>query len=86
MGKGRARKELDQSTYANRLALRVRALMDENGETPESLREQLAKNGFEVALSTVKAWLSGRNKVDLNAIPSLAKSLGVKPGELIPKK
>ena len=82
----KARKVIDSSTYANRLALRLRELMDQKGLTPEMLRDRMKGEGLSVAKPTIEAWLSGRNRVDLNAIPILATVLGVKPRTVFPDR
>jgi len=82
----KARKAIDNSTYANRLALRIRELMDRQGLTAETLHQQLVREGCAVSRSTVEAWLSGRNRIDLNAVPFLAAVFGVKPRTVFPER
>jgi len=84
--KGRPRRKLDESTYSNRLATRIQGLMDKAGLTAEALRNRLAQGGYEASVSTIQAWAAGRNRVDIDVIPHLARALDVSCRTVFPKE
>jgi hypothetical protein len=84
--KGRPRKKLDDSVFSNRVAAHIIELMTKRSITAEQLHEGMQENGYEGGMETVKKWLQGRSKVDLNAMPALAATLNCRVRTLLPNE
>jgi len=83
---GRKRKAVDQSSYSGRVASQLVRLREEAGLSVDEVVEKVNKAGYEVSIATLKHWENNRIKVNIDAIPYLAKSLKVKPHDIWPKR
>lgn len=73
-----AAKEPDQSTYGGRFAARLRTLREKAGLTIDQYVEKVAKCGYKVGKSTAYHWEQGHTDPPLDAMPAVAKALGLK--------
>lgn len=76
----RRRKEVDDSTYAGRFAVRLRALREGKGLTVEELAE---KTG--IPIRTLYTWENCTRSPINEDLPKLAKVLGMKTRNLLPE-
>lgn len=83
--RGRPRRKLDNLVFSNRVANRIVDLMKKEGLTGEQLYERMTEGGFVGSRETVRKWLSGHNRIDINALPVFAKALDCTTRVLIPK-
>ena len=81
-----ARKEPDESTYSGRVAKRIRELREAKGLTGGDVADKLTLAGFPMTQGAYSHWETGRVKPQWDAIPSLAKILGVPIRLLIPER
>ena len=80
-----AKKDVDQSTYRGRFAARLFLLRA--GRDVERIIAGIERAGFDkCGKSTYYSWESGRTEPPLDALPALAKALGVKIEDLLPPK
>ena len=77
----RKRKEIDDSTYSGRFAVRLRMLRDKAGMSADAFAEM---HGF--ARVTWYDWESGRRTPPLEKLPEIAKAFGIPVRTLIPKE
>ena len=82
--KGRPRKKLDDSVFSNRVAARIIELIRKKKMTVEQLHEKMELNGYDGGVETVKKWLQGYSKIDLNALPDIAAALSCKVRTVMP--
>jgi len=78
------RKEPDQSTYAGRFAARLRALREKKGLTVEEMVDLMQHHGFRLSVMGYYTWERATRQINLNAIPAIAKALGVSIRVLFP--
>lgn len=78
-----AKKEIDTSTYRGRFATRLRELRSDKDVA--KILKSLEKSGHAIGRATYYNWESATTDPPLNAIPSLAKALGVTVSELFPE-
>jgi len=76
----RKRKEIDDSTYSGRFAVRLRELRDNAGLSTRELSE---KSG--IPKSTIEGWECGKRSAVNEEFPALAEALGVKTRVLFPE-
>ena len=81
---GRPPKPVDESTYAGRLAARLRALREDSGLTVAQAREALERAGVSVTEETVRSWERAASAPPVLTVPVLAAIYGVAPGEVLP--
>ena len=74
----------DESKYSGRVAKRIRELRESRKLTAADMVEKMAMYGFNVTRAAYTHWETGRGKVQWDALPALAKALGVKIRDLIP--
>lgn len=74
---GRPFRRLGQSTYSERLGRRLRHLRTQAGLTVPQAVERLKEAGFDASWQTYYAWEVGFRKLNWEALPALAKVLGV---------
>lgn len=86
MSAERAKKSADPGTYSGRCAARLRQLRREAGLSVEELAKRLSTAGYSVSVPTIYHWENGTRRIDLDAIPALAKALKVAPHKLLPDK
>ncbi len=77
-------KPIDESTYAGRFASRLRQLREKTGLTGFDVADHLTCNGYHCGERTYYGWESGRREPSLDALPILAKVLGVSIRALFP--
>jgi transcriptional regulator with XRE-family HTH domain len=77
----RSRKEVDDSTYSGRFAIRLRALRDKTGMSAEAFAEM---HGF--ARTTWYSWESGIRTPPLEMLPEIADAFDISIAKLLPKK
>lgn len=77
----KARNEIDTSTYTGRFAERLRMLREKAGLSVEEFSQ---KSGIPVR--SIYNWESGLNNPLIEKFPEIAKTLGVEPRYLLPKK
>ncbi len=73
-----ARREPDVSTYSGRVAQRLRKLRDRAGLSVQEVLERMERHGYHLSVQGYYKWENGRAKVDLDAVPALAKALRLK--------
>jgi len=73
---GRRKREPDLTTYAGRVAARLRSLREEKGWTVEELVKRLQKAGLAVEAPTLYQWENGHRSVALEHVPALAAVFG----------
>lgn len=78
------RVDADESKYSGRVARRIRELRESKGLTAADMVEKMAMHGFHVTRAAYTHWETGRGKPHWDALPALAKALGVKIRDLIP--
>ena len=82
----RPRKELDLSTWPNRVAARMRELAEARNMTPADVSAALAKHGIKANDKAVGPWYTGRNRPPLDAIEALSDIFGyATPAGWLPK-
>ena len=81
-----AAKAPDQSTYSGRFAARLRMLREKAGLSVEDVVAAMTQAGYPISVQTFYGWENCRRQANWDAIPALAKTLKVKPQELIPVK
>lgn len=79
-------KQVDESTYSGRLAVRIRALRNEAGMDVDTLAKAVTKKGYKVGTSTLYHWENGTLQPQLDALPALAKALKVDLLTLLPSE
>jgi transcriptional regulator with XRE-family HTH domain len=79
-------KQVDESTYSGRLAARIRALRNERKMDVETLAKAVTKKGYKLGTSTLYHWENGTLQPNIDAMPAMAKALGVTLTELFPAK
>ena len=80
------RKEPDLSTYAGRVAARLRQLREKAGLSVKETVEKINMAGYAITEMAYYSWENGNRQINLNAIPALAKTLGLKTCQgLFPK-
>jgi transcriptional regulator with XRE-family HTH domain len=81
------RKEPDMSTYSGRLAARLRYLRERAGLSVKQTVKQINARGYPITEIAYYAWEIGTRQVNLNAIPALAATFGLKTCQgLFPKQ
>ncbi|QDV49595.1 helix-turn-helix domain-containing protein [Gimesia fumaroli] len=83
---GRARKEIDDSTYQGRCAIRLRELADRKGITADELQQRLNQAGHNVSRNAVYSYLSGDRAIPLDLVPTLASIFGISVRTFFPEK
>ena len=83
---GKKRKAVDQSSYSGRVASRLVKLREEAGLTVEQVVEKINKAGYDMGCPAYRHWESNRSQINVDAIPSIAKALRMKPREVLPIK
>jgi len=78
---GRKRVQVDTKTYSGRMAVRLRELREAKGMTVEAFAEKVG-----APRSTAYAWENATVGIDIDALPRIAKVLGVTIAELLPAK
>ena len=73
-----ARREPDVRTYSGRVAKRLRQLRDRSGYSVQQVVERMERFGYALSIQGYYKWENGRAKVDLDAVPALAKALRLK--------
>lgn len=71
---GREESEVDDSTYAGRLAVRIRSLRKSRGWTVDKLAKLITRAGYKVSTPNLYAWENGRIEPQLNAVPAITKA------------
>ena len=79
-----AKKEIDTSTYRGRFAARLRELRA--GRDVKALVKKMAKLDCSISVATYYNWEAATFDPPIQAIPVLAKVLGVAIAELFPEK
>lgn len=80
------RAEPDGSTYSGRVARRIRELRESKELTGADVVAKMAAHGFPITQGAYSHWETGRVKPQWDALPALAKALGVAIHDLIPPK
>jgi len=80
------RKEIDESDYDGRVAVRIRTLRDEAGWSVDDLVLRLSKAGYEASVQTIYGWENGKRATPLNALPYLAKAFRLSLFDFLPSK
>lgn len=83
---GRSRKDIDNSTYQNRCAIRLRELMDRKGWTPDDLVTNLMNRGHKASINTIYSYLSGDRAIPLDLVPSFADMFGIAVRTFFPEE
>ncbi len=78
-----AAKDPDSTTYSGRFAQRLRALREKKGLTGQQLVQHLNAAGLNIGQTTYYNWESGRSEPPLDALPVLAKLLGLSGPRLL---
>ena len=81
-----ARKEPDISTYSGRIAKRMQRLRLDAEKSVQEVIVSMEKNGYSIGEPAYRHWENGTRPQHVNALPAIAKALGVKLEELLPKK
>ena len=79
-------KQVDESTYAGRLAARIRALRKEAGMDVATFAKTVTKKGYKVGTSTMYAWENGNLQPNIDAMPAMARALKKELRELFPEE
>lgn len=77
-------KELDLSTYSNRIAARFLQLRNERGWSREQLWQALSENGVHVSVHTIEAWETGARDIGSDHFPAIAKTFGKSVRSFLP--
>jgi len=80
----RPRNHVDTSTYAGRVAIRIRELREAAGLDVRDCAKRITKAGYKIGSSTLYHWENGGRQPQLDAIPYIAKALRVRIAELFP--
>ena len=83
---GRAKKQPDNTLYSGRLAIRIDELRTAKGMTIEQLQEAIVRTKYNVSVSGLYKWLNGDAQPQYEALPHIAKALGISIAELMPAK
>lgn len=78
-------KPVDQSTYAGRMAARIRLLRTERGMTVDQFAKAVTRKGYKVGTSTMYAWENGNLQPNIDAMPAMAKALKIDLRDLFPE-
>ena len=81
-----AEKEADMTTYSGLLANQMRVIRQKSGKSLYQIVERMAKYGWPVSVAAYRHWENGTRKPPIDALPYIAKALGVKLHELLPAK
>jgi transcriptional regulator with XRE-family HTH domain len=85
VGVGRSRKHPDKKTYSGRLAIRIDELRLKAGYTVEEFQVKLGEKNYPVSVPNLYKWLNGDLQPQIDALPAIAKALGLTIAELLPK-
>ncbi|AMV32783.1 Helix-turn-helix domain protein [Pirellula sp. SH-Sr6A] len=81
---GRPAKEIDQSTYSGRFAVRLRTLREKAGLTIDDVAERITQTGYQCTSRTVYRWEDGSRFPSVDMLPEIAKALGESIRNLFP--
>jgi transcriptional regulator with XRE-family HTH domain len=79
-------RQIDTTEFSGRVAARIDSLRQEQLLSTQALADKITKAGYSLGVQTLYGWLAGTRDVALDAIPAIAKALGVKVHDLIPTK
>ena len=82
----RPHKTPDTSTYAGRLAERIRKLRERAGLSIGDAAKRITKAGYSISASGVYKWENGQAVIPATAFLSVASAYGCKPRNLIPNE
>jgi DNA-binding XRE family transcriptional regulator len=74
------------ATYSQRLAARLRALREESGLTVDELLAKILRAGYKLSRVTLYQWEQATRSVALDAVPAIAKALGIPARDLFPER
>ncbi len=80
-----AQKQIDESSYSGRFAVRLRTLREKAGLSVEQVAEAMKQNGYEIAWRSFYNWEQAHRDPPLDALPALAAALGQSIRNLMPK-
>lgn len=83
---GRARSEIEPSTYQNRCAIRLRELADRKGWNADDLKDRLVERGHNVSRNAVYSYLRGGRAIPLDLVPAFADMFGISVRTFFPEK
>lgn len=80
------RVEVDTETYSGRIAKRMRRFRDKAKLGVPAVIESMAKAGWEIGEPAYRHWENNTRPPHVDALPAIAKALGVTLDDLLPKR
>ena len=80
------RKKTNTTTYRGRFSARLRKLREAAGLDVESMVAAVNRHGYECSTAAYYHWENGTAVPRIDALPSLAKALGLTPADLLPDR
>jgi len=81
-----AKKEVDMTTYSGRIAAKMRIVREKKQLDAAKVAKRMTKFGWPITMAAYRHWENGTRKQNVDAIPYIAKALGVKPHDILPEK